>query len=70
MIMYFFMLPKIFTSITRNTRALHTHMLLARYARENGYVVSGVHGECWDVCWNVICVQSVEDAVFSINSIL
>lgn len=32
MIMYFFMLPKIFTSITRNTRALHTHMLLARYA--------------------------------------
>jgi hypothetical protein len=29
MIMYFFMLPKIFTSITRNTRALETQLLLA-----------------------------------------
>jgi cation transport ATPase len=28
MIMYFFMLPKIFTSITRNTRALETQLLL------------------------------------------
>lgn len=31
MIMYFFMLPKIFTSITRNTRALQTQLLLTRY---------------------------------------
>jgi cation transport ATPase len=30
MIMYFFMLPKIFTSITRNTRALQTQLLLMR----------------------------------------
>jgi hypothetical protein len=32
MIMYFFMLPKIFTSITRNTRALQTQLLVMRYA--------------------------------------
>eukprot|EP01113_Clastostelium_recurvatum_P032379 TRINITY_DN4155_c0_g1_i2.p1 TRINITY_DN4155_c0_g1~~TRINITY_DN4155_c0_g1_i2.p1 ORF type:complete len:506 (-),score=129.38 TRINITY_DN4155_c0_g1_i2:28-1545(-) len=32
LILYFFMMPKIFTSITRNTRALHAQILLIRPA--------------------------------------
>eukprot|EP01112_Ceratiomyxa_fruticulosa_P012220 TRINITY_DN3376_c0_g1_i1.p1 TRINITY_DN3376_c0_g1~~TRINITY_DN3376_c0_g1_i1.p1 ORF type:complete len:578 (+),score=69.77 TRINITY_DN3376_c0_g1_i1:571-2304(+) len=38
MIMYFFMLPKIFTSITRNTRALQTQLLMSRLIRSDADV--------------------------------
>ena len=44
MIMYFFMLPKIFTSITRNTRALETQLILMGSNRsDNNNEIAAIH---------------------------
>ncbi|KYR02842.1 hypothetical protein DLAC_00310 [Tieghemostelium lacteum] len=35
MILYFFMMPKIFTNITKNIRVLESHLILSRYMNSN-----------------------------------
>jgi len=43
MIMYFFMLPKIFTSITRNSRALETQLVMVNRSNLTEQEIDGVH---------------------------